>query len=307
MDTNIPSTLKERYLAAAESFIDKVKTDPNVIAVIICGSLAYDQVWEKSDIDMTVVVRDQVIKNDSYCIVEDDITINVNIAPRSSFKRYMERATGGSFIQAFFAKGQILYSTDESFNEYFEELKVLGRDDIALNIFYDACNLLYYYEKATKWLTVKKDPIYAQYYLLGASESLARIEVTLQGEPPTREVIQQALKINPELITSYYQSAMSRLYTEEEIQALIEGINAYMIKHLDVIKQPILEYMKDQELKTVTMLAKYFHTEGHYIINLLEYLADQGILVKVSQTIRITPRGKKAVEEIGYLYIPQNG
>lgn len=306
MDTNMQSTLKERYLAATESFINKVKTDPNVIAVIICGSLAYDQVWEKSDIDMTVVVRDQIIKNDSYCIIEDDITINVGIAPRSSFKRYMERTTGGTFMQAYFAKGQIVYSTDDSFNDYFEELRVIGRDDRALSILYDACNLLYCSEKATKWLTVKKDPVYAQFYLLGAAESLARIEVTLQGDPPTREVIQQALKINPELITPYYQNAMSRLYTEEEIQALIEGINAYMIKHLDVIKQPVLEYMKDQELKTVTMLAKYFHTEGHHIISLLDYLADQGVLMKVSQTIRITPRGKKAVEEIGYLYIPPN-
>ncbi len=304
MDTNMQPTLKERYLAATKSFIDKIKNDPNIIAVIVCGSLAYDQVWEKSDIDMTVVVRDQTIKTDSYCILEDDITINVSIAPRSNFKRFMERSTGGSFEQAYYAKGQIVYSTDESFNEYFEEQKIMGSNDIALNIFYDACNLLYVYQKATKWLTVKKDPVYAQYYLLGAAESMARIEVTLQGDPPTREVIQQALKLHPELITPYYQTAMSRLYTEEELQTLIDGINTYLLKHLDIIKQPVLENMRDQELKTVTMLAKYFHTEGHYIINLLDYLADQGVLVKVSQTIRITPRGKKAVEEIGYLYIP---
>lgn len=304
MDKDLQPTLRERYLEAAQSFIDKIKTDPNIVAVIICGSLAYDQVWEKSDIDMTVVVRDQMIKNDSYCIIEDDITINVSIATRSSFNRFMERSTGGSFQQAYYAKGQIVYSTDDSFNEYFEEQKMIGSDDIALNVFYDTCNLLYAYEKATKWLTVKKDPVYTQYYLLGAVESMARIEVSLQGDPPTREVIHQALKLNPELITPYYQKAMSGLYSEEELKSLIVGIDDYMKQHLDIIKQPVLEYMKDQELKTVTMLAKYFHTEGHYIISLFDYLAEQGVLAKVSQTIRITPRGKKAVEEIGYLYIP---
>ena len=304
MDMNLQPSLKERYLAATESFIDKIKSDPNIIAVILCGSLAYDQVWEKSDIDMTVVVRDQNIKTGSYCILEDDITINVSIAPRSDFKRFMERSTGGSFSHAYYAKGQIIYSIDESFNEYFEEQKIIGNDDISLNIFYDACELLYSYQKATKWLKVKKDPVYAQFFLLKAAESMARIEVSLQGDPPTREVIQQALKISPDLINPYYELAMSRLYSEEELEALIEGINAYLIKNLDMIKQPVLEYMRDQEIKTVTMLAKYFHVEGHYIINLLDYLADQGVLAKVSQTIRITPRGKKAVEEIGYLYIP---
>lgn len=49
--------LRERYLAAVDRFVEKVKPDPNVLAVIVSGSLAYDLLWEKSDIDMSVVVR----------------------------------------------------------------------------------------------------------------------------------------------------------------------------------------------------------------------------------------------------------
>ncbi len=304
MDTNLQQTLQERYLAATESFISKIKTDPNVIAVIICGSLAYDQVWERSDIDMTVIIRDQHLKTDSYCVIEDDITINVSIAPRSSFKRMLERSGGGSFAQSYFSKGKIVYTTDDSLYEYYEELKHYGSDDIAISVFFDACHLIYIYDKARKWLRVKKDPIYAQYYLLGAAEVLSNIEVSLSGEPPIREVIQKALNLNPDLITPYYQETMSHHLSEEELERLIEGIDAYLKLHLDVIKKPLIEYMKDQELKTVTMIAKYFHTEGHYIIGLLDYLAEQGVIAKVSQTIRITPKSKKAVEEIGYLYIP---
>lgn len=71
MDQKTQEALKQRYMAAVQSFIDKVKDDPAVIAVIVSGSLAYDVVWEKSDIDMTIIVRDQVLKNESYCIVED--------------------------------------------------------------------------------------------------------------------------------------------------------------------------------------------------------------------------------------------
>ncbi len=306
MDMNLQQTLQERFHAATESFVSKVKADPNVIAVIICGSLAYDQVWEKSDIDMTVIIRDQVLKNDSYCIIEDDITINVSLAPRSSFKRMMERSSGGSFLLSYFSKGKIVYSTDDSLYEYLEEIKQFGSDDIALSVFFDACNLVYVYDKARKWLRIKKDPLYAQYYLLRASEALARIEVSLNGEPPTREVIQKALTLNPELIRPYYQDTMSHHNSEEELEHLIEGIDAYLKLHLDVISKPVIEYMKDQEMKTVTMLAKYFHTEGHYIIGLFDYLADNGVIAKISQTIRITPKSKKSVEEIGYLYIPEN-
>jgi predicted nucleotidyltransferase len=58
--------IKQRYLDAVDSFIDKLRDDQNVIAVILCGSLSYDKVWEKSDIDLTVVVRDQQLNSHSY-------------------------------------------------------------------------------------------------------------------------------------------------------------------------------------------------------------------------------------------------
>jgi predicted nucleotidyltransferase len=122
MEKNQHNEMTQRYQAAADSFVDKVKSDPNVVAIIICGSLAYDQVWERSDIDMTLVVRDQVLKNDSYCIVEDDITINVALVVRSGFKRYLDSIHGGSIMHSYFARGKFLYCTDESLYEYFRTL-----------------------------------------------------------------------------------------------------------------------------------------------------------------------------------------
>ena len=55
----------------------------------------------------------------------------------------------------------------------------------------------------------------------------------------------------------------------------------------------------------MTLIAKYFHAEAHFLIEIFDYLADKGVIEKVSQTIRITPKSRKAVEEIGYLYIPE--
>ncbi len=303
MDQNLKNELTLRYRAAADSFVEKIKKDVNVVAVIIGGSLAYDQVWEKSDIDATIIVRDQVLKNDSFCVVEDDITINLYVCTRSSFKRFLESLGGGSFLHSFYAKGNIVYSTEESLYEYFEEFKRFGKDDLEENVFFLACELVNYYEKCLKWLKVKEDPLYAQYYLLKAAESISRIEICLAGEIPTREAIVKASFINPELMSIYYTNAMSHHYSIPEIFAAIEKMNQYMEQHLDIIKKPIVKYMSDGEMKTVTMITKYFKTDGHMIIGILEYLADKGVIVKVSQTIKVTPKSKLAVEEIAYQYI----
>jgi hypothetical protein len=52
------------------------------------------------------------------------------------------------------------------------------------------------------------------------------------------------------------------------------------------------------------LIARHFHEDPHFLINIFDYLADKGVIERVSQTIRITPKSRQAVEELGYLYIP---
>ena len=304
MDDKLQMELKARFNAAVDSFVSKVKDDPNVIAVIVCGSVAYDVVWEKSDIDMTVIVRDQILKSTSYCIVEDGITINVDLVVRSGFKRWLEKSIGGSFSQSYFSKGKIVYTSDESLYEYFEDMKTIGSDDIALSVFNQGCELVGILHKCEKWLTARKDPLYAQYFLLKAAEVIAKMESCINGETSSREGLQKALKLNPEVITPFYQEAMSHHFSEEEASRAIENLDKYLEQRLDIIKKPVIEFMADEQIKTSTLISKHFHMESHFIIGMFEYLADKGVIEKVSQTIRITPKSKLAVEELGFLYIP---
>jgi hypothetical protein len=73
---------------------------------------------------------------------------------------------------------------------------------------------------------------------------------------------------------------------------------------MDTFKKPVIEFMSDGDLKTVTLIARHFHVEAHFIIEVLDYMAEKGVIERVSQTIRITPKSRMAVEELGYLYIP---
>lgn len=295
--------VKHKYMKAMEDFVENIKFDPNVIAIIMCGSLAYDLVWEKSDIDTKVIIRDQTIKNHSYCITQDGIVINVDLMTRSDFKRSMERNLGGSIMQSMLAKGQMIYTSDESLLEFFEENKIIGENDISMMIFYIATELVGYIDKCKKWLLVKKDLLYTQFYLLKAVDSIARIEVLKAGESPSREVIQRALELNPEVIIPFYQGALSHHMNQEELQEAIEFLDVYMDSHIDRIKEPVIDFMKDEEIKTVTLLAKHFGAPGHFMVAIFEYLADKGILERVSQNIRITPKSRLAVEELGFLYL----
>ena len=287
-----------------DAFVEKVKTDPSVIAIIVCGSLAYDLLWEKSDVDLGIVIRDQTVKDSSYTVIEDGIVINVELMTRSGHRRRAEKSIGGSLFHSLYAMGTVVYSSDDSFTEFFEEQKAIGDDDIALSTLLTAGEIIGIVEKAEKCLRVKRDLPNAQYFLLQAAEVVARAELCLAGEPFSRRAIETVLQLHPEAITPFYTEAMSSLLDEAAIEGKIATLRTYLGGLVEVFRKPVLEFMADGEIKTSTVIAKHFGVESHFIIHVFEYLADRGVIERAARTIRPTPRGRPAVEEIGYLYVP---
>lgn len=73
------STINNMYKEALQAFIERTRNDDQIIAAILLGSLSYDQVWEKSDIDMKLIVHDQKLIKRGMCFVENGIPINASI------------------------------------------------------------------------------------------------------------------------------------------------------------------------------------------------------------------------------------
>lgn len=293
-------TLK-RYQEAVESFTNKVKNDPNVIAVFLAGSLAYDKVWEKSDVDMTVIIRDQEITTYSYAIDEDDIIINVGLTTRTKFKKMLGSSKGGGITHSMISRGKFLYTTDDSLNEALEDFKKIGADDMELSFFVESNFLIGVAEKIEKWLTVKEDPLYAQLYVVFAANQLANMKLISLGISPSRESVLQVMEIDPDFIRPFYEAPLSGRMTEEHIRGLLVRIYGFLEEHADYLFAPAEQYMSDGEIKTVTMLTKKFGLDSHAITHIFDFLAKIGKIDKVSETIRITPKGKKLVEEVAYI------
>ncbi|MCL2059211.1 MAG: nucleotidyltransferase domain-containing protein [Oscillospiraceae bacterium] len=291
----------KRYLAAVDSFVDKVRSDPNVIAVILYGSVANGTAWEKSDVDITVVVRDQNLMNESYGIYEDNITFGLDICRRSDIKRTMEKSLAGSVGHSINATSKIVYTRDDSLYEYLEENKRIGKADMEKAIFNSINWLIGLMDKIEKWLVVKNDVTYARYYALKAAEVIAQIEVTSHGEVPTREGILQAEAMNPELIATFYHDPMNRVMDEPELRALLKKMDDYIALHMDAVMNVTRDFFGDGEIKTGTMVSKHFLSDMHFMHPIIDYLCDRGILDKVSQTIRITPKSKPSVEEVAFI------
>jgi predicted nucleotidyltransferase/predicted transcriptional regulator len=297
METDI----QKKYKDAVDCLVEKLKEDKTVTAVILFGSLAYDKVWEKSDVDMTVVVRDdQKLTRKSYCIDEDDIVINVDLMTRADFVKWANKAVGGGFSHSLITRGVILFTRDEGLRDILNDASKMGKTDMEKSVFYKAENLVSVMGKCEKWLKVKNDVTYSRYYLVHMANVIAGMELCLNYVSPGREAILQAAELNPALMERFYAYPMNNVLSREQITELLNEADDYLMKHIDIVCKPINEFLRSGDDKTVTAMSKYLNLGGHSLTHLTEYLKNKGLIGKSTANIRITPKGRLIAEEIAY-------
>jgi uncharacterized protein len=293
---------KERYERAVESLCEKLKQDRAVIAVILSGSLAYDAVWEKSDIDLTILV-DESVKPDSLTLTEDEISIHANVMRRSDFKKNVDSAMMGSFINSFLYRSKILFTKDDSLKLFWENVGPIGERDKKSQYLRRSAMCLPTLTKVEKWLKVKKDPHYAAYYILYVTMQLAFIEIIAAGENPGREVIQQALKLNPKFFHKVYTDVLDGPKTLDAMTEAWQAQENYLAERIELCFAPLLEYLSEADGPRSTRelnayFAQHWHAEAMDLV--CDWLADRGIVGRTGISVRLTKNSRVSVEEAGY-------
>lgn len=300
--------VEQQYYEAVDMLVERVKADPNMLAMIVAGSFSYAQVWERSDLDVEIIGKDGIRPRESFfSLVENSVMIHASLTPRSSFKRAIESAQEGSFMHSYFSHSTLLFSRDDSIKEWYD--KNAKRDSIGerdkqlqlLNVIADTLPTLIYAEKQ---FYVNRDIITCFLSLLSVVESLARIEVLLNDEIPAREVIQPALEYNQEFFGHVYTDLINCEKNEKVIKDALDAVNAY-IDEREFIFKTILDYLKEQKgPQSNSELNAYFHTKFRdaSVDVICQWLAWKGVIQQVSTPIRLTVKSQISLEEPAYYY-----
>lgn len=297
--------VRERYEAALASFVERVRADRTIIAAIIYGSLAYDDVWEKSDIDFMVVTKEEKQPIKSYSLVEDGITIHCEVVPRSQFRRWTEGALQGSMWHSVRTKSTIIFSTDPAIAEFYDQLRHLGARDKALQLLAVGVRTPWLLAKAQKWFYVKRDYQYSALYCLYLVTELARLDVLGNDDVPGREVVQQAFHYNPNFFNRVYRDFIGEPKTAATVEPVLEQLQGYLIEKTPIIYKPVLAYLAQQgEVRSTRELDLYFtkQVQVESLSGAYEWLAEQNIIQKVSAPLKLTDKSRTFVDEAAYYY-----
>lgn len=299
------TSTRNLYEEALESLVARLKGDRTIIAAILFGSLAYDEVWDKSDIDLYLVSEDDKhAPRGGFCLLENGINIHAQVMTRSKFKSSLEGDLQGSFFHSSFSRSRLLFSKDESIDAYYRNVDHVGARDREMQLLRSASWLLPGLAKAEKWFWVKKDLEYSFVWILSCVDRLAAIEVISNGEVPGREVIQQALRHNPSFFNAIYTDLIHGPKTEETIHRALDQINQYLDERMDLLFKPILDYLAEAGgTRSTSELDVYFtKIQAGGLSTAYEWLADKGVIQKVPVPLRLGEKSRVAVNEAAYYY-----
>jgi hypothetical protein len=294
--------VEDAFNTALSALTEEVKRDKSILAAILCGSLSHDTVWSKSDIDLLLVtIDDKKADKESLSLYADGINVHAVLMQRAEFRKIAEGSSRNSFVHSFLAKGRLLYTHDETIAEICTRLRTLG--DMKLQLLAAATLALPAVYKAHKWLVTRGDLDYTALWILYAANALAKVEVLEAGMLVDREVLPQAVKLNPKFFTLVYSGLLNAKKTRPAVEKVLSAIDEYLAKRAATVFSPVLEHLAEVgEARSATEIEHYFkRTFGIEGVTMAcEYLADQGLIGKAPLPVRLTKRSNVAVNELAF-------
>ncbi len=299
-------SIRQKFSEALDALVEQVKEDRSILAAILCGSLSYDAVWAKSDIDLVLVsIDDKKAPSDGLSLYADGVNIHALLIPRAEFRKAVEGSVHNSFMHSFLAKGRLLYTHDQTIAELCARLQDIGERDTQVQLLRAACGALPAIYKAHKFFLTRGDLDYTALWILFAATSLARVEVISARLLADREVIPQAMKLNPAFFKTIYSDLLNSKKTKKNVQTALDAIDRYVAERASTLFAPVIEHLREVgEARSCTEIEDHFKrnfgVEG--VTTACEYLADQGLIGKASTPARLTKKSNIEVQELAFFY-----
>src|SRR5215813_13061091 len=300
---------RQKFTVALDALVEQVKEDRSILAAILCGSLSHDTVWAKSDIDLVLVtIDDKKALRSDLSLYADGVNVHAFLMPRAEFRKTVEGSIHNSFMHSFLAKGKLLYTHDQTIADLCARLDGIGDRDTEIQLLRAATGALPPIYKAHKFFVTRGDLDYTALWILYAATPLARIEVIGARLLADREVIPQAMNLNPALFKTIYADLLNDKKTRKSLQTALDMIDRYVAERAAALFGLVIEHLREVgEARSCSEIEDYFKrnfdVEG--VTTACEHLADQGLIGKASTPVRLTKKSNVEAQELAFFYLEE--
>jgi hypothetical protein len=307
------TSIRQKFTTALETFLVQVKGDRSIVAAILCGSLSHDTVWARSDIDLVLVtIDDKNLACANLALDAGGVNVHAFLLPRGEFRKTVEGTVRNSFMHSFLAKGQLLYTHDPTITDLCARLREIGERDTQVQLLRAATSALPPIYKAHKWFLTRGDLDYTALWILYAATPLAQIEVIGARLLADREVIPQAMKLNPAFFQTVYANLLNSKKNRKAVQSALDAVDRYVTERAASLFGLVIDHLREVgEARSCTEIEDHFRRNFDVcgVTTACEYLADQGLIGKASTPVHLTKKSNVRVQELAFFSLgePRDG
>jgi hypothetical protein len=303
-----------RFEKSLRLFLERVRSDPNLLAAVLVGSLTEETVWRRDAISLWLIEKDGVTKRlraDGEdprvfrTLVEEGVNLHVELIPRGRFKRMVEGSARTAFRYSFFARRKLVYCDDASLGKWFDEADTVARRDQERELCVATTWLIHSTRHAARLLENGRDLDLAFQEMIGGAHCVAAAEVIAAGEVHEGLAIHRALELAPALMREIYVDPLAAPRTAENLGKTLAALEKYMEARAETRLAPVLRYLrKEKRLVPLSELADYFaHSQlfPWHLESACEWLEGKKRLGKFSAPFGLTKLSRVEVEEPAYL------
>ncbi|WP_027626631.1 nucleotidyltransferase domain-containing protein [Clostridium lundense] len=290
-----------QYQRAFNSLIERLKGNDTVLAAMVFGSVVTGDLWDKSDIDLFVMVDENITGIRNIYTEEKGVPVHIKLMSKNRFMQFYEEDLRGGFMHRIFASSRLVFSKDSDITNRYDSGRYYPDLDRERWSMVYLGNMLKSIGVCRKYLC--NNGIYTAYSsAVKAAEEFARLYVNSAGYMISKDAMTMAMNLNDKFKNCVDELFFDKEDTIKAIEKLLAFVEENIDSNLKNITGILLDYMREkdellsgEDIKKSTL----FHSFDIDIEEILEKLSEKDIVKKETRDYKISD-GKVLFKENVY-------
>ena len=278
-----------QYQKAFNSVIDRVRGDESVLSVMVYGSMVTGDLWEGSDIDLFVIVKQDFDRIRNIYTEEKGVSVHIKLMSKERFIQIYTHNLKGGYMHRIFSSSRLVFSKDMDITVRFDGGRFFPDIDRERWGMFFLGKLLKDMGVCKKYLS--SNAIYTSYSAaVRCIEEYSRLFVNTSGYMISKDVMTMALNLNEDFKHCVDKLFFEKSNLEENIQATMTFLDDRIDSNIKNNCSVLLDYMrkKDKFLSAEEIMSEdLFKDFGIDMEELLSKLWEKDIIKKESRDFKL--------------------
>lgn len=235
-----------QYQKAFNSVVDRIKIDESVLSVMVFGSMVTGDLWEESDIDLFVIVKQNTNEIKNIHTEEKGVPVHIKLMGKEQFIQIYSDNLKGGYMHRIFSSSRLVFSKDMDITVRFDGGRFFPDVDRERWGMYFLGRLLKEMGVCKKYLW--SNGIYTAYSTaIRCIEKYSRLYINSAGYMISKDVMAMALNLNDE-----FKQCVDKLFFEKSnVEETIKETMTFLEQSINISLKSdcslLLNYMREKD------------------------------------------------------------